>query len=92
MWRRGAWGILRVAGRVQRMLAGGRIVGVVERRVSLDEAKEGLRNYVEHMTAGKVVISPHGRAGGATETAELWRGKRPTAVDLFSSCLSAVAC
>jgi hypothetical protein len=46
------------------MLNDGRIAGVVERRVSLDEAKEGLRNYVENMTAGKVPISPHGRARG----------------------------
>ena len=48
------------AGRVQRMLIDGRIAGVVERRVSLDEAKEGLRNYVENMTAGNVLITPHG--------------------------------
>ena len=64
MRRRGTWGILRAAGRVQRMLIDGRIAGVVERRVRLDEAKEGLRNYVENMTTGKVLITPHGRAGG----------------------------
>jgi NADPH:quinone reductase len=64
MRRRGTWGILRAAGQVQRMLIDGRIAGVVERRVSLDEAKEGLRNYVENMTAGKVLITPHARAGG----------------------------
>jgi NADPH:quinone reductase-like Zn-dependent oxidoreductase len=65
MRRRGAWGAFRAAGRVQRLISDGRIATVVQRRVSLDEAKEGLRQYVESMTAGKVLIMPHGHGGGS---------------------------
>jgi len=60
MRRRGTLGILRAAGRIQRMLIDGRIESVVQRRVGLEEAKESLRHYVENMTQGKVLIVPGG--------------------------------
>jgi NADPH:quinone reductase-like Zn-dependent oxidoreductase len=63
MRRRGTLGILRAARRVQRMLIDGRIASVVARRVSLDKAKEGLGYYVENMSAGKVLITPHEKPG-----------------------------
>jgi NADPH:quinone reductase-like Zn-dependent oxidoreductase len=59
MRRRGTLGILRAAGRIQRMIMDGRIESVVQRRVGLDEAKDGLRHYVGNMTQGKVLITPH---------------------------------
>ena len=52
-------GILRVTGRVQRMLIDGRIVTEVQRALSLDEAVEGLKQYVNNMTQGKVLFTPH---------------------------------
>ncbi len=61
MRRRGTLGILRTAGRIQRMIIDGRIESVVQRRVGLDDAKDGLRHYVGNMTQGKVLITPHGR-------------------------------
>jgi NADPH:quinone reductase-like Zn-dependent oxidoreductase len=56
--RRGTLGILRTAGRIQRMLIDGRIESIVQQRVGLDEAKNALTKYVENMTAGKVLITP----------------------------------
>jgi NADPH:quinone reductase-like Zn-dependent oxidoreductase len=58
--RRGALGTLRAAGRVQRMFIDGRISTTIQRRLSLDEVVDGLTQYVEHMTEGKVLIMPHG--------------------------------
>jgi NADPH:quinone reductase-like Zn-dependent oxidoreductase len=58
--RRGTIGVLRAASRVQRMFIDGRIETTVQRRLSFDEAVEGLMQYVEHMTEGKVLIMPHG--------------------------------
>jgi NADPH:quinone reductase-like Zn-dependent oxidoreductase len=63
MRRRGIWGILRSAGQVQWMFIDGRIANSVERRVSLEEAKDGLKHYAENMTGGKVLITPHGQPG-----------------------------
>lgn len=57
--RRGALGILRAAGRVQRMIIDGRIETTVQRKVVLDEAIDGLKQYVDHMTEGKLLIMPH---------------------------------
>lgn len=58
--RRGAIGILRAAGRVQRMIIDGRIRTTVQRRLKLDEVVDGLLQYVGNMTDGKVLILPHG--------------------------------
>lgn len=57
--RRGSLGILRAAARVQQMIIDGLIETQVQRRVSLDEAIDGLKQYVDHMTDGKVLILPH---------------------------------
>lgn len=62
--RRGTLGILRTAGRIQRTVIDGRIKSVVQRRVGLNEAKDGLRYYVENMTEGKVLITPHAHPSG----------------------------
>ncbi len=59
--RRGALGAWRDAARVQRMMIDGRIETTVQRRLSLDEAVDGLKQYARHMTEGKVLIFPHGR-------------------------------
>jgi hypothetical protein len=42
------------------MIIEGRIGTIVQRRLSLDEAVEGLQQYVNNMTEGKVLIMPHG--------------------------------
>src|SRR3954470_24266094 len=57
--RRGPIGILRTAGWIQRMIIDGRIGTAIQRRLSLDEAVEGLQQYVGSMTEGKVLIMPH---------------------------------
>ncbi|HVT27135.1 MAG TPA: zinc-binding dehydrogenase [Lacipirellulaceae bacterium] len=59
--RRGPIGILRAAGRVQRLIVDGRIGTSVQRRLTFDEAVDGLHQYVNNMTVGKVLITPHGR-------------------------------
>jgi NADPH:quinone reductase-like Zn-dependent oxidoreductase len=61
MRRRGTLGILRTASRVQRMFVDGRIKSVIQRRVGLDEAIDGLKQYIENMTRGKLLITPHAR-------------------------------
>ena len=57
--RRGMLGTLRAAGRVQRMLIDGAISTTVQRQLTLDEAADGLKQYVDRMTEGKVLIMPH---------------------------------
>src|SRR4051812_22481844 len=47
--RRGAIGILRAAGRVQRMIIDGRVGTTVQRRLQLDEVVDGLLQYAHHM-------------------------------------------
>ena len=42
------------------MFIDGRIETTIQRRLRLDEAVDGLKQYVEHMTEGKVLIRPHG--------------------------------
>ncbi|MCI0334064.1 MAG: zinc-binding dehydrogenase [Planctomycetes bacterium] len=59
--RRGALGVLRAALRVQKLLVEGRIETTIQRRLKLDEVVDGLRQYVDNMTDGKVLITPHGR-------------------------------
>lgn len=56
---RGSLGVLRAASRAQKMLIDGRIETKVQRTVSLEEAVAGLRQYVDHMTDGKLLIMPH---------------------------------
>jgi NADPH:quinone reductase-like Zn-dependent oxidoreductase len=58
---RGLLGILRATGRVQRMLIDGRIATEVQRVLSLDEVVDGLKQYVNNMTQGKVLFTPHAR-------------------------------
>ncbi len=55
----GSLGVLRAASRAQKMLIDGRIETKVQRTVSLEEAVAGLRQYVDHMTDGKLLIMPH---------------------------------
>jgi NADPH:quinone reductase-like Zn-dependent oxidoreductase len=57
--RRGSLGILRATGRVQQMMIDGLIETRIQRRVGIDEAIDGLKQYVDHMTDGKVLILPH---------------------------------
>jgi hypothetical protein len=59
--RRGPIGALRAAGRVQRMLMDGRIQTTIQRRLNLDEVVDGLLQYVEKMTEGKILIMPRDR-------------------------------
>jgi NADPH:quinone reductase-like Zn-dependent oxidoreductase len=54
-------GILRATSRVQRLLMEGRITTQVQRVVNLDEAVDGLKQYVNNMTQGKVLLLPHAR-------------------------------
>lgn len=56
--QRGPMGILRDAGRIQRMIISGRIETKIQRRVGLDDIVEGLTHYVQSMTEGKVLIVP----------------------------------
>jgi len=60
--QQGSLGMLRASNRVQRMIAEGRLETKIQRRLSLDEAVEGLLHYVSHMTDGKVLITPHAHA------------------------------
>jgi NADPH:quinone reductase-like Zn-dependent oxidoreductase len=53
--------VIRTASRVQQMLIDGRIATAIQRRLTLDEAVEGLLQYTAHMTEGKVLILPHGQ-------------------------------
>jgi NADPH:quinone reductase-like Zn-dependent oxidoreductase len=59
--RRGVIGSLRTAHRVQSLISSGRIATRVQRRLKLDEVVDGLRQYAQNMTDGKVLITPHGR-------------------------------
>jgi len=61
----GAWlqqlgllGIVRASRRVQRLLIEKQIETQVQRSVSLDDAVDGLKQYVGNMSAGKVLIRP----------------------------------
>lgn len=61
MRHRGLIGILRAALRAQNLLISGRIETKVQRRLKLDEVVDGLQQYAQNMTDGKVLITPHGR-------------------------------
>jgi hypothetical protein len=41
------------------MLIDGKIETMVQRQLTLDQAVDGLKHYVDHMTEGKVLITPH---------------------------------
>jgi NADPH:quinone reductase-like Zn-dependent oxidoreductase len=58
MRRRGTLGILRTASKLQRMLIDNRIETTIQRRVTLDEVQDGLTQYVNNMTSGKILIMP----------------------------------
>ena len=62
--RRGLLHVLHAANRVQRMLIDGLIETDVQRRISLDEVGDGLTQYLEGMTKGKVLILPQKRQFG----------------------------
>lgn len=64
--RRGALGTLRAAGRIQRMVIDGRIETRIQRRIKLSEVNEGLKQYLERMTEGKVLILPQETDHAAT--------------------------
>jgi len=61
---RGMLSLLRAASRVQRMLIEGSIETKVQRRLRLEEAADGLRQYIDQMTEGKVLIMPHTAQSG----------------------------
>ena len=50
--------IFGLARKLQKMFIEGRIETRIQRRLSLDEAVDGLKQYVNHMTDGKVLITP----------------------------------
>ena len=58
---RGTIGVIRAGNRVQRMVIEGQIETHVQQRVNLEGVVEGLRQYVDNMTEGKLVILPHMR-------------------------------
>jgi NADPH:quinone reductase-like Zn-dependent oxidoreductase len=55
--RRGPLRVLRATRQIQRMIVEGRIATKFQRRLTLDEAAEGLLQYVAHMTDGKVLLT-----------------------------------
>jgi NADPH:quinone reductase-like Zn-dependent oxidoreductase len=57
--RRGLISALRTARRVQNLVLSGRIETKVQRRLGLDNVVDGLRQYAQNMTDGKVLITPH---------------------------------
>jgi NADPH:quinone reductase len=57
--RRGALSIFRTAGRVERLLVDGRIRSEIQRRAPLVEVPDSLKQYINNMTAGKILIMPH---------------------------------
>jgi NADPH:quinone reductase-like Zn-dependent oxidoreductase len=58
---RGTLGTLRAARRLQQLLIARRIETRFQRRLKLKEVVDGLHQYVEHMTRGKVLIEPHAK-------------------------------
>jgi NADPH:quinone reductase-like Zn-dependent oxidoreductase len=58
--QRGPFATLRVAGRVQRMLATGLVQTKIQGRFGCDDFVDGLQQYLNNMTDGKVLLMPHG--------------------------------
>jgi len=50
--------LFRLGRHVQQMLIDGAIASDVQRKVPLEQAQAGLRRYLDHMTDGKVLITP----------------------------------
>jgi NADPH:quinone reductase-like Zn-dependent oxidoreductase len=59
--RQGVIGALRAANYLQKALIAGRIATKTQRRMKMEEIVDGLRQYVQNMTDGKVLITPHDR-------------------------------
>ena len=59
---RGVIGMIRLARRVQQMVIDGRIETEIQRRLTLDELHDGLTQYFENMTSGKILLMPHARS------------------------------
>jgi NADPH2:quinone reductase len=59
--KQGVFGALRAAGYLQRSIVNGLIATKTQRRLKLDEVIDGLRQYVQNMTDGKVLITPHAK-------------------------------
>jgi NADPH:quinone reductase-like Zn-dependent oxidoreductase len=57
--RQGMFGALRAARFIQRSLLEGRIATKTHRRLKLDEVIDGFRQYVQNMTDGKMLVTPH---------------------------------
>jgi hypothetical protein len=57
--QQGVFGAMRTANYVQKSIAAGRIGTHAQRKLKLDEVVDGLRQYVQNMTGGKVLITPH---------------------------------
>lgn len=57
--QQGVIGALRAANYVQRSLVSGLIATKTQRRLKFDQVIDGLRQYVQNMTDGKVLITPH---------------------------------
>ena len=59
---RGYLGIFRTLGRVQRLMREGVVTTTVQRRVGLEDAREGLLHYAANMSDGKVLITPRAKS------------------------------
>jgi hypothetical protein len=59
--KQGVIGALRAASYLQRSLVSGLIETKTQRRLKLDEVIDGLRQYVQNMTDGKVLVTPHAK-------------------------------
>jgi NADPH:quinone reductase-like Zn-dependent oxidoreductase len=52
---------LRAANYLQKAIIAGHLATQIQRRLKFDEVIDGLRQYVQNMTDGKVLITPHDR-------------------------------
>ncbi len=59
----GLLGALRASSKVQKLIRSGAFSTAIQRRVGLEDAVEGLLQYHEHMTDGKVLILPGKKPG-----------------------------
>ncbi|MEX0936894.1 MAG: zinc-binding dehydrogenase [Pirellulales bacterium] len=62
--------VLWTARRAQRLIGQGQIGTHIRRRLGLDEVVEGLLGYVDEMTAGKMLIVPHGQQKPVAERSD----------------------
>ncbi len=54
----GIFRLIRASRQIQQIFASGQFRTIIQRRLSLDEVREGLMQYQERMTEGKVLIIP----------------------------------